>query len=91
MLLLRIFVSRCQDISPEAIETCKRLTADYAANLHYVCAASLAFLREWSIEERGEIHLLYLDSFDYFDRASDWNGIDAVRLRGTLRFPGSGG
>jgi glycosyltransferase involved in cell wall biosynthesis len=58
------------DISAEALEVCRRVTADYAAALVHVQANSLDFFRGWSKEERGEIHLLYLDSLDYLDMAA---------------------
>lgn len=58
------------DTNPDALAVCRRLTASYAAALEYVAADSVAFLRQWSKEQRGEIHLLYQDSFDYLDHAA---------------------
>src|SRR5579862_4150970 len=49
------------DISVDAIAVCKRLTAEVASHLDYVCADSRAFLQAWVQEQRGDIHLLYLD------------------------------
>ena len=49
------------DISPEAIEECKKKTLDYAENIFYVCEDSLTFLDNFL----GSIDLLYLDSMDY--------------------------
>src|SRR5579872_4893237 len=57
------------DCDPAALEVCQRLTAPYAAHIDYVCADSLAFFAQWVAEERGPIHLLYLDSLDYHDPA----------------------
>src|SRR6266852_4177820 len=47
------------DINPDALAVCRRLTAPYAAALEYVEGDSVAFLRQWSEEQRGAIHLLY--------------------------------
>ena len=58
------------DINPDALVVCRRLTAPYAAALEYVTSDSVAFLRQWSEEQRGAIHLLYQDSFDYHDQAA---------------------
>jgi hypothetical protein len=55
------------DIDARNLEVCRRVTAPYAHAIEYVAADSLQFLRQWDPRRRGEIHLLYLDSFDYFD------------------------
>jgi hypothetical protein len=55
------------DIDPNHLEVCRRLTERYAAAIEYVHADSLDFFRRWAEEDRGEIHLLYLDSLDYTD------------------------
>ncbi|MEI7742750.1 MAG: hypothetical protein WCK58_03240 [Chloroflexota bacterium] len=59
------------DIEPGAIETCRRITAAYASSLEYVVSDSVAFLRGWGDgDDPVPIHLLYLDSLDYFDHAA---------------------
>lgn len=64
------------DIDPGAMEVCQRVTAPYATCLSYLCAGSLQVFLHWvaevekvdtSREPKSQIHLLYLDSFDYFD------------------------
>jgi glycosyltransferase involved in cell wall biosynthesis len=55
------------DLDPQNMEVCRRVTAAYASGLEYVVADSLRFLREWDRQPRGEIHMLYLDSLDYFE------------------------
>ena len=55
------------DISPEAIEECKKKTADYKDNIVYVCEDSVEFLDKYL----GPIDLLYLDSMDYPLTASE--------------------
>jgi hypothetical protein len=35
--------------------------------VEYVASESIRFLREWDRDKRGVIHLLYLDSLDYFE------------------------
>lgn len=49
------------------LAVCRRVTAEYAGVIEYVEADSVQFLRDWP-EASGVINLLYLDSFDYFDR-----------------------
>lgn len=54
------------DVEPGNLEVCRRVTAPYAGVMEYAASDSIRFLREWRREQRGEIHLLYLDSLDYF-------------------------
>lgn len=58
------------DVDGGALSVCRRMTADYAPFLEYVHADSRIFLRQWRREDRGEIHLLYLDSLDYIEHAA---------------------
>jgi Methyltransferase domain len=58
------------DIDAGNLEVCRRVTAPYAAAIEYVHADSVTFLRQWAEKGRGEIHLLYQDSFDYLDHAA---------------------
>jgi hypothetical protein len=58
------------DIDAGNLEVCRRITAPYAAAIEYVHSDSVAFLRRWTEERRGKIHLLYQDSFDYHDHAA---------------------
>lgn len=53
------------DVSRENLAVCRTVTAPYAEHLEYVEGDSVVFLRAWPGEERGPIHLLYLDSLDY--------------------------
>ncbi len=53
------------DVSRENLAVCREVTAPYSGHLEYVEGDSVAFLREWARQERGPIHLLYLDSLDY--------------------------
>jgi len=65
------------DIDPGAMEVCRRVTTPYSSYLSYLCADSLQVFAHWVAETennltkhsgpKSEIHLLYLDSFDYFD------------------------
>src|SRR5580692_3286137 len=41
------------DIDPEAIEACKRITAEQAGAIEYVVCDSIEFLQNWNTEERG--------------------------------------
>jgi glycosyltransferase involved in cell wall biosynthesis len=59
------------DIEPENLEICRGVTAPYSAVIEYVTSDSIRFLQEWRREERGEIHLLYLDSLDYFEHQQE--------------------
>lgn len=49
------------------LEVSRRVTAPYAAHVEYVHADSVAFLSAWPAGQ--PLHLLYLDSCDYFDHA----------------------
>jgi hypothetical protein len=55
------------DVKQENLAVCRRVTERYADVIEYVESDSVAFLRQWDVETRGPIHLLYLDSLDYLD------------------------
>ncbi len=48
------------DISPDNIEACKKITAEFAGRIDYICADSLIILPAMM----APIDFLYLDSFD---------------------------
>jgi hypothetical protein len=52
------------DIDPNAIEACRRITAEWAAVIEYVVSDSLEFFRSFNLAEHGPIDLLYLDGLD---------------------------
>jgi hypothetical protein len=54
------------DVDSGALEVCRRMTAPYASAVEYIASDSVEFLRQWTKQGRGQIHLLYLDSLDYF-------------------------
>jgi hypothetical protein len=58
------------DIDPNAIEACKRITAEWADVIEYVVSDSLEFFRNYNLAVCGPIDLLYLDGLDYFDRVA---------------------
>jgi hypothetical protein len=55
------------DVNAENLAVCRRVTERYADVIEYAESDSIIFLRQWDVETRGPMHLLYLDSLDYLD------------------------
>lgn len=68
------------DCDAGVLEVSRRVASPYASALDLVASDSVAFLSEWHREERGPIHLLYLDSCDWIDRgASEEHNLQEAR------------